>query len=338
MPIEVTSFAAGTAFVVSIVLGWILPLHAHRLGLVVVPGEHRQHSKPTPVVGGIAIITAVTFATLIWHPASLSPFSAIFILLLIGIVDDVLHLPSWLRLAVQCLAVSVLMLTSNMMLTDLGDIFGTGNVTLGNASIVMTLFACIGVINAVNMSDGMDGLAGCLVVVVCAALILSGGPSLGLSVILVGAVLGFLYWNMRLFRRSASIFMGDAGSTTLGLLLAYLLIQASQGENAVIAPVTALWFLALPLIDAVGVLIVRPLRGRSPFSADHLHYHHALRELGFSVNHTLWLAVSLQVVLAGLGLFMLQQGVTENVQLNLFLGLFFAYLAFLYHRSKTHDF
>lgn len=332
MPLSLI-YAVLTAFILCVVFAWALKHLANRLGLVVEPGAHRQHLRPTPVVGGIAIISATAIAAALWDPNVLTPFTAVSILLLIGVIDDRVHLSSWLRLFVQCAAVYVLMLTTGVALVSLGDLFGRGVVMLNEWSVAMTLFACIGVINAVNMSDGIDGLAGCLVLIACIALMVVGGPSLTLTALLIAAVLGFLMWNMRIGRESAALFMGDAGSTTLGLLLAYLLIEASQGVHATIAPVTALWFLALPLIDAVAVLIIRPIRGRSPFSADHLHYHHALRELGLSVNQTVATAAALQALLAMAGLGMHTLRISESIQLSLFLTLFLAYVVFMYRRS-----
>ena len=120
--------------------------------------------------------------------------------------------------------------------------------------------------------------------------------------------------------------MGDAGSTALGLLLFYLMASNTQPPTQVIAPVTALWLLALPLIDAVTLLLVRPLTGRSPFAADRLHYHHMLLATGLSNTQTLMAIILTQTSLTGLAFFMHFAGVSDQYQLNAFLLLFSCYL------------
>ena len=100
--------------------------------------------------------------------------------------------------------------------------------------------------------------------------------------------------------------------------------------DAGIAPVTALWLMALPLIDAVAVLIVRPLRGKSPFSADRIHYHHQLLDRGFSVNQTLILALVMQLGFIAVGYVFHNNGIAEFIQLRIFLLIFVAYLIRLF--------
>ena len=177
------------------------------------------------------------------------------------------------------------------------------------------------------MSDGHDGLAGSLILVVLVSLLVIG-VNARLILVCMAALVGFLVLNLRVFRARAKIFMGVAGSTMLGLLLAYLLIQESQSNDG-IRPVTALWLLALPLIDAVAVLLVRPLRGRSPFTADRIHYHHQLVDRGVSVNTTVAVAVFIQSVLAAVGIWAWKLKVPEHLQLTAFLILFTCYFASL---------
>jgi len=115
-------------------------------------------------------------------------------------------------------------------------------------------------------------------------------------------------------------------------MLAFLLIQSSQLEQGIL-PVTALWLLSLPLIDAVAVLIVRPMRGRSPFSADRIHYHHQLLDRGISVNVVLLIIIAFQCLFVAIGITLLRIGVAEHIQLALFLSIFFMYVVRLYYFS-----
>jgi len=248
---------------------------------------------------------------------------------MVGVLDDRFSLPSWSRFLAQGLVTYLMITLTGVQLESLGFLLSNDSeVLLGSWSVPMTIFATIGVINAVNMSDGMDGLAAAMVLLVLASLMIFGGPSPSLVLIAMASVLGFLVWNLRFLNHHARAFMGDAGSTMLGLLLAYLLIEASQTKPG-IAPVTALWILALPLIDAVTVLIVRPIRGNSPFSADRIHYHHLLLNKGLSVNLTLCILLSVQVLFVLMGLWLAHFNVAENIQLLVFLIVFSIYLLYL---------
>jgi UDP-GlcNAc:undecaprenyl-phosphate GlcNAc-1-phosphate transferase len=156
------------------------------------------------------------------------------------------------------------------------------------------------------MSDGLDGLAASLALVTLGALgVLAwrGDAHRGVGVLLLLALvlLPFLAFNLRRSGR-ALVFMGDAGSMFLGFALAWFLIQFSQGEHRLMAPVTALWIFALPLIDTVAMMARRVMLGRSPFLADREHFHHLLLAAGLSEKQTLALMVLLALAAAGVGL------------------------------------
>lgn len=317
-------FVLISVFICTLIVGLFLAKFAQTLQLLAKPEGHRQHAKPTPMVGGLAIFFGLLLGNFMLGNAFANVLPALFILCLIGALDDRFNLPSWARFLVQAGVIYLMIAMTEVKLESLGALLPNTEVHLGGWSTPMTIFAAMGVINAVNMSDGLDGLAASLLVVSLVALLITGGD-FHLIMITIAALLAFLSLNLRLGRQQARIFMGDAGSTMLGLLLAYLLIGHSQLTNG-IPPVTALWFLALPLIDAVAVLIVRPIRGRSPFTADRTHYHHQLLDLGFGVNQAVLIAVGVQVCCVLFGVFAWQTGTEEYLQLMLFLVLFALYL------------
>ncbi|RBP49180.1 hypothetical protein [Arenicella xantha] len=317
-------------FVVSASATFLMSLVADRVGLVAVPGEHRTHTHTTPVVGGVGIFVG---ALLGWYISAI-PLSGVglcFILLfVVGVLDDRFALPSWLRLLAQGGAAYLMVELTGVRLISLGYIWSAENeMLLGDgASLVLTIFATIGVINAINMSDGMDGLAGSLVLLILGALFYLGAYPNELVVVSMFSVAGFLVWNLRLFRPRARIFMGDAGSTVLGLLLVYLLISNSQSPGG-FPPVTALWLLTLPLIDAVAVLFLRPMRGQSPFTADNVHYHHLMSGRGLTVNAILALVLAIQLLAMLVGLIMWRTGLPESIQVLAFLLVFAFYFCLL---------
>jgi len=319
---------------ISSVSTWGLAKLAPEMGLLAEPGEHRQHQRATPMVGGIAIYFAILSGLFLVDNSYVWLMPSLLILTLVGVIDDRYKLPSWSRFIAQGLAAYLMIHLTGVQLTSLGEVFSDTNYVLDAWSTPLTIFACIGVINAINMSDGLDGLAGSMVFLVLLGSVILGASNQGLTFVCCAALLGYLVWNVRLFRPTAKVFMGDAGSTTLGLIVAYSLIKASQSPE-VFPPVTALWLLALPLADAVAVLIVRPLRGRSPFSADRIHYHHLLLKRNLSVNQVLIVALAIQSVLIGLGIYLLNSGVSEEQQLILFLFGFALYFLRLLWFTKT---
>ncbi|HKJ23095.1 MAG TPA: undecaprenyl/decaprenyl-phosphate alpha-N-acetylglucosaminyl 1-phosphate transferase, partial [Gammaproteobacteria bacterium] len=229
----------------------------------------------------------------------------------------------------------------------LGHLSGSGPVELGGWEIPFTVFSAVGVINALNMIDGLDGLAGSLALVALVSLsftVLHSGHSASahLLLIAVAVVVAFLLFNLRFSeRRPARVFMGDSGSMFLGFVLTWYVIELSQGPVRVIAPVTALWVLAIPLFDAVYIMFRRMLMGLSPFAADRDHLHHLLQTLGLSAVQTLVVIVTAAVVLALFGLYGLYHGFSEARMFYGFLGLFALYfagmnLAWWRLRTKRH--
>lgn len=328
-------FTCFLVFFTSLFSAMLLANSAQRLKLLAVPGEHRLHSQATPMVGGLAMCVAVVIGILLAAPAHAPLLLPLVFICLVGALDDRYKLPSWLRFIAQAIAASAMVYFSGSELLSLGALKPGQEVVLGHWSVPMTVFATIGVINAINMSDGIDGLAGSLVVLILIALLFITGTNSNLILIIAFAVAGFLFWNLRIFRSSAKMFMGDAGSTMLGLLLAYLLIECSQIKQG-IKPVTALWLTAIPLIDAVAVLIVRPLRGKSPFAADRIHYHHQLLDRSVSNNHTLLIALGMQVVFVIIGVLALNMNIAEHLQLRAFLSVFGLYfLSLLWFTRKA---
>ncbi|MDH3274516.1 MAG: undecaprenyl/decaprenyl-phosphate alpha-N-acetylglucosaminyl 1-phosphate transferase [Gammaproteobacteria bacterium] len=327
--------AGGVAIGVSCLLLWLLRPLALRIGLVDQPGERKRHNGNVALIGGIAMFCGLVFSVLMLD-ASLAGYRSFFaaatLLIIVGILDDFHELPTWSRFAAQFVAALIMSISGGVFVNDLGAITGGAAVELNIWAIPFTIFATIGVINAWNMSDGLDGLAGGLALVAFLLLgivaLSAGRYTDGQLLFLLVAVVGtFLLFNMRFPRRKqALVFMGDAGSMFLGFTLAWFAISLSQGENRAMTPVTALWILALPLIDAVSILLRRMYTKRPPFSAATDHMHHILLQLGCGVNATVGSIVGSALALGILGLIGLYIGMSEQLLFFGFLGLFASYL------------
>ncbi|MCG5512759.1 MraY family glycosyltransferase [Ectothiorhodospira shaposhnikovii] len=309
-----------TAMIVVVVsLALSLKVGTDYFGLLDHPGAHKTHVTPTPLIGGIAVILTLLLCTLpvwAWHLSGagevllLPPgvLSALLLLLVVGAVDDARPVSVRLRLVAQILAVGM-MAWSGVLILDIGlfalnDVFGVWGWAV---AALVTLFAVVGCINAFNMIDGMDGLAAGLGVVslagLAAVLFMADLGAQGmLLLILLGALAGFLLLNMRLGRPRGLVFLGDAGSTTLGFLMAYWVIVMSQSTDALIPATAALWFLGLPVIDTLRVMLKRMAAGASPFQPGHDHLHHLLQARGLGVNQTLAVMLGVQAVMVGTGI------------------------------------
>lgn len=299
----------------------IIPLRyfADQLGLVDVPTKRKQHLGVVPVVGGIGMVIGITvaiglsgyFRDVFWLGTSA------YLLMLCGMIDDKFSIRVALRLLVQCMVALILVLGTDVQLQNIGQLLPGVDVSLGVMALPFTVFCIIGVINAVNMIDGVDGLSGTLLLVTFSGLAVigfgDGGELFAVCVAVSFALIGFLAFNARIQGRRARIFMGDAGSTTLGLIAAFLLISLSQGEGAAISPIGAAWILGVPLLDAATVIVKRAVSGRPVFSADRAHVHHVFLDMGYSVNATVIRLAALQTVLVGIGFLISQNRAYEAV-------------------------
>lgn len=319
---------------------------ARHIGLVDHPRVDKVHDLPTPLVGGIAMFIAFALAVLSFD-VSLSPYRLLFagalILVVVGVLDDFREFSPRQRFAAQIAASLTMTVGAGVVIGDLGRLISPDwTLSLGVLAVPVTLFSTVGVINAVNMSDGLDGLAASLVLVTVGALGVAawtgGKPeAMGILILLSAVLLAFLVFNLRRYER-ALVFMGDAGSMFLGFVLAWFLIRFSQGEDRLMAPVTALWIFAVPLIDTVSIMLRRMLLGRSPFLGDREHLHHMLLAAGFTPKQALTLMLLLALAAAVVGLTGEFAGISEHWMFLGFLALFGLHFRIIQRSWRKHRF
>ncbi len=257
-----------------------------------IPNERKEHTSPIPTMGGVAIVTGLMIALLLWFPFSnevtqVCFFFCITILLGLGIMDDLKDLPARYKFLVQA-SLAALITISGIRISSLDGLFGVYEL----APVAQYSFTCIvivGITNAFNLIDGIDGLAGGIafmsLVTLGLFLTLSGDVNTALiAFALAGAVLAFLYFNFN----PAKIFMGDTGSLILGFVIAVLCIRLVQVNGVVADPALAhaevfvFGVVLIPVFDTIRVFSVRIWNGKSPFVADKTHIHHLLTNQGFS--------------------------------------------------------
>lgn len=318
----------GGAVTILLVLA-LRPL-ASTLGLIDKPGGRKTHHGEVPVIGGLAMFGGLVFGLMaaLGGAGELAYLLlAASLLVLVGSIDDRFDLHPSIRLIGHLCAGLVMALGVDLHLESLGDIFGLGETRLGEWSLLFTLMATTAAINAFNMMDGMDGLAGGLAMATIVSMAVTAGLSgmvdLTLQLAVVSAVVGaFLLFNLPVhLNRRLRTFMGDAGSTLLGFIVAWFGISVSQGDHPAVQPVVILWLSAVPLMELFTSFTRRLMGGRSPFSADADHFHHMLVRAGFPVRATFVALVGLQVVLCLLGLLLMALGVPESVSLVLLVAV-----------------
>ncbi len=255
---------------------------APRIGLVDRPDPRKVHQRTMPRLGGIAIVCGALiplFATFASNYALLSILFAALILALAGAWDDRSDLDYKIKFALQIGAAVIIIHWGGTEITRLP--FFDQTPLPGWVSKPLTLFVLLASTNAVNLSDGLDGLAGGMAIlafgVVAILAIESGQPTeLLMAMAVIGGIGGFLRYN----NYPAQLFMGDAGSQFIGLCLGVVVIQLTFGDATPYCPALALFLLGLPLLDTGQVMLRRISQGRSPFHADRQHLHHRLLDTG----------------------------------------------------------
>lgn len=309
-----------------------------RVGLVDIPRGRKQHQGAVPLIGGIATYCGLALALLLFADSSIQPLYYLAcsgVIVLLGVFDDYLDLSVKLRLAVQTLVGLAMTFALDLHLASLGNLFGFGAVELGVLGLPITLIAVIAAINAFNMTDGIDGLAGMLSLVsfitIAIFMALWGQQEYAVLALLIAlALLPYLACNLNLIP-GRRIFMGDAGSMLIGLSVIWLLIIGTQSESASFRPVTALWIIAIPLMDMIAIMVRRIRKGQSPFQADREHLHHISLRLGLSSRESLALITALACIFASIGIIGEYLLLPDWLMLLLFLLLFGAYLYLLQH-------
>jgi UDP-GlcNAc:undecaprenyl-phosphate GlcNAc-1-phosphate transferase len=307
---------------------------APRVGLTDRPGARKVHHVPVPRVGGIAMAAGILVPTLLTAPLSASTIGflgGMLVLLIFGVWDDRSDLNYRLKFLGQFLAVGLCMVVGDIRIEW---ITLDGRVMLPEPlSWGLTFIFLVGVTNAVNLSDGLDGLAGGLALLCLCALAVLGAITgnltvTGIALIESGAILGFLRFNTH----PARVFMGDGGSQMLGFSIGVLALLATQREGSALSAALPLLLLGLPILDTLTVMVLRVRAGRSPFSSDRNHIHHRLLDLGFAHREAVILVYCLQV-----GLFLLAYSMRFESDLwiaGAFGGFAFAVLGLL-HWAKA---
>jgi UDP-GlcNAc:undecaprenyl-phosphate GlcNAc-1-phosphate transferase len=292
------------AFAISFAATPVVKMFAKEVGAIDVPTEARRvHDHPIPRMGGLAIffgflLTVILFADITDQVRGIL-FGSI-IIVVMGAIDDVLNLNPWIKLGVQTLAAGVAVAYGVVIhvLTNPAAFTANQVLFMGYLAVPVTILWIVGCTNAVNLIDGLDGLAcgvsviSSLTMLVVALMVAEANVAVILAA-LTGACIGFLPYNMN----PAKLFMGDTGSQLLGYVLATVSVMGMFKYYAVVTFIVPVLALAIPLSDTVFAFFRRLFHGQSPFKADRGHFHHKLLDMGLSQKQAVAVLYSISAIL-----------------------------------------
>jgi UDP-GlcNAc:undecaprenyl-phosphate GlcNAc-1-phosphate transferase len=308
------SILIGTAFVAGMFLVPILIKLGHSYRLLDYPGKHKRHNRPTPLLGGTALLISVWVAIGIGYvvePAYMSDltplipylFGGALLIYITGMVDDFRPISAWLKLGTQ-VAAGMVLFAGGMKIDPLTIPF-YGSIELGHFSVVLSVLWVVGLTNSINLIDGLDGLAAGVSLVGATTLAIVGslyhiGVALVFAFVLIGFLPAFLIFN----RHPARIFLGDSGSLQLGYYFAVLSLIVPIKSYTAAALYLPLLALGVPLLETVISMVRRLATGRNVMQADRRHLFHYLSMAKLSPRQVVWIFWLLSVVFGGFALAM----------------------------------
>lgn len=331
---------------------------SRRKNLMDEPGSRSSHLRKIPNLGGIAIfyslaVSASIFAFELFELYKFL-FASLVILLYIGVMDDIVVMRAYKKLFAQIIVTALMVIGSDVRIRNFFGVFGIYELSYF-FSVAVSMFTFIVLINALNLIDGIDGLAGSYTVI-CSMLFGVSYFRLGeynyplviLSAVIIASVLGFLYYNLSNYR-TQKVFMGDTGSMILGFLLAFtaicfidIFIDKKNPEipkyYLQTAPAIAVAILILPIVDTLNVFVIRVSKGKSPFVADKNHIHHNLLELGLTHRRSTVYIIMCYLLIVAVAYYFRHINVNILLLIVITLGFTGAYIPklLLLKRKKTN--
>ena len=309
--------------------------------LVDIPDRSRKfHKRATPLTGGISIVFAVLLSGKLYLDFNdLNGYIPLFTfnlmissiaLVALFLIDDFKGLRASLRLVIQAALALFMIFSTDTYISNLGNMLGFGDLELGLFGIPFTVFCVVGIMNAFNMIDGINGLcSGCGMVALLFIGFSSGLIYDSMLVLMIGSTIGFLFFNLRIVGKKRAVFLGDHGSNLIGFWVAWAAIFASQSTLYEMQPMTMIWFVAIPLLDCLGLIVSRRSRGISWTTPGRDHIHHKLMNR-FSPEGTLLVILLICFVLGSFAL-LIERYYSAQTSFALFIIFAGIYYFFAYY-------
>lgn len=325
-----------TSLIALIALRLLIPVARH-VGYVDNPGGRKTHEEAVPPIGGLVILPVFALSMMclsLMTSGMAALLAGVTVIFLMGAYDDLRQINPWVKFIVQILVSFYLVVFGGAEVRQLGNLFGFGDVGLNFLSVPFSIAAFVLLMNALNMMDGLDGLAGGMAAVMLGWLAYAAGKAGDTTSMLqilcvLAPLVGFLALNMRHpFLPRAKVFLGDAGSLALAVIIGWFALDLSQAPGRAAWPVGILWLLAIPVIDTLTLFFIRALRGRHPFSPDRNHLHHRFLEKGVPVHWTTLFVMLAGIACGSIGLQGPAIGIPQVVLLVGWVAVFGLYIAY----------
>ena len=293
----------------NLILLFIFSLFAKKFKLIDSSSFVNNYISESYLIGGISIYITVLFSLFFFEVENIIIY-LIFtssIIVFIGIIDDIFNITYLIRFFIQIIC-ALIIIGLGILINDLGLVLDNSLIQLGMFSFVITVLSIVGLTNAINFIDGVDGLASCVVLIgflsiFCFSFLQKNTLSqsdINILIVISSSIFVFIFFN--LFKiLSNKVFLGDAGSTFLGFMLSCLLIYFSQDPNRVIHPVLCIWCVTIPVYDVISVIIIRSINKKNPFKPDKNHIHHLLQKRNFSNVNLLIIILSFGLIMSIVG-------------------------------------
>ncbi len=312
---------------------------AHKIGLIDIPDSRKRHIGNIPLVGGLSIYSCFFFFFLVINTTLLHKiiFLSSSLVFIVGLYDDKFKLGVSERFFFQMLA-CLIVIGFGIRIYDIGDYLNI-TVQLGGFGLLLSLITIIAYTNAINFSDGLDGLASglilnCLMSIILFSFLNNNFTDLEPLIFLLFMIIIFLFANHGLFFNK--VFLGDSGSTALGFLVSCYLVYFTLPDHRFFHPVLTLWAAPLPIFDLLNVFFLRLLNGKNPFRPDRMHLHFLLLNTNISKKIIPFFMISLSMILSLLGymLFILLGSIHSIV---FFIFLLFIFVLFSLYLNRINQ-
>ena len=318
---------------------WIHPIIvkiAHKKNIVDNPNARKLQSSPVPVLGGVAvffgIIIGLVFTSGEISSASLMPIiAAMMIMLYTGTMDDIIDLTARTRFLFEIGVIALLIFTHSMLIDNFHGLWNVYTISKA-AAIPLTIFAAVGIINSINLIDGVNGLSSGYCILASALFgaffyLTNNTPMVILAAVSIGSLLPFFFHNV--FGKTSKMFIGDGGALVMGLIMSIFVINTLSSDVETIGGVFqpsglipfTLAVMVIPVADTLRVMSSRIIRGTSPFHPDKTHLHHMFIGLGFSHAGTTMMILLLNTIVVATQLVAWSLGIPAEIQLYLVIGL-----------------
>ncbi len=323
-------------FLLTVLFTQLVQKYADSIGMLDIPNKRSSHTNPTPRGAGIAMFLAYFLVLILFHASFVMEYIGFFIgitlIFVLGVYDDAKDTSPRFKLLIIAIATMLIFFIDGLEINTLGHWFGLEIQLPWVIALFVTLFAVGGFTNALNLVDGLDGLAGSLSLVILASLyyigyVYSDHFIMIVSFFVIISLVAFLLFNWY----PASIFMGDSGSLVLGFIISILSIRAIN----YVSDTTILFIAAVPIIDTIIVMTRRIQRGLSPFAPDKSHFHHKILMLRGSVDASVHILIALQIILSSIGLLLRDK--SDVINLTLFSVILFVFFQALDDRKEQRN-